>query len=196
MYRFRILHPNAMTRLRLQPVMHGMIGILFLFNVIGVYKMANPNWVMAALFIVMGSASLLFPFMLRRVRKITETNSVLRMLQAFTLLSGCLFFLSHMQPLIGLTLLLAGLGVAYIGYAEYRILQPAYVSTDTTGISLPTVFGQRRHGWNEMKNVILRNDLLTLDFKNNKILQLEVLDEFGPVEAAEMNAFFQSRINS
>ncbi len=47
-----------------------------------------------------------------------------------------------------------------------------------------------------MKNVILRNDLLTLDFKNNKILQLEVLDEFGPVEAAEMNAFFQSRINS
>lgn len=196
MYRFRILHPNAMTRLRLQPVMHGMIGILFLFNVIGVYKMANPNWVMAALFIVMGSASLLFPFMLRRMRKITETNSVLRMLQAFTLLSGCLFFLSHMQPLIGLTLLLAGLGVAYIGYAEYRILQPAYVSTDTTGISLPTVFGQRRHGWNEMKNVILRNDLLTLDFKNNKILQLEVLDEFGPVEAAEMNAFFQSRINS
>jgi hypothetical protein len=185
-----------MTRLRLQPVMHGMIGILFLFNVIGVYKMANPNWVMAALFIVMGSASLLFPFMLRRMRKITETNSVLRMLQAFTLLSGCLFFLSHMQPLIGLTLLLAGLGVAYIGYAEYRILQPAYVSTDTTGISLPTVFGQRRHGWNEMKNVILRNDLLTLDFKNNKILQLEVLDEFGPVEAAEMNAFFQSRINS
>ena len=185
-----------MTRLRLQPVMHGMIGILFLFNVIGVYKMENPNWVMAALFIVMGSASLLFPFMLRRVRKITETNSVLRMLQAFTLLSGCLFFLSHMQPLIGFTMLLAGLGVAYIGYAEYRILQPAYISMDTTGISLPTVFGQRRHGWNEMKNVILRNDLLTLDFKNNKILQLEVLDEFGPVEAAEMNAFFQSRINS
>ncbi|RPD43199.1 hypothetical protein [Chitinophaga barathri] len=196
MYRFRILHPNAMTRLRLQPVMHGMIGILFLFNVIGVYKMADPNWIIAALFIVMGFASLLFPFMLRRVRKITETNSVLRMLQAFTMLSGCLFFLSHMQPVIGFTLFLAGLGVGYIGYAEYKILQPAYVTIDTTGISLPTVFGHRHHGWNEMKNVILRNDLLTLDYKNNKILQLEVLDEFGPVEAAEMNTFFQSRISS
>ncbi|MGN6510594.1 MAG: hypothetical protein ACTHLD_14120, partial [Chitinophaga sp.] len=106
MYKFRILHPNAMTRLRLQPVMHGMVGILFLFNVIGVYKMANPNWFIAALFIVMGIASLLFPFMLRRVRKIAETNSVLRMLQAFTMLSGCLFFLSHLQPLIGFTLFL------------------------------------------------------------------------------------------
>lgn len=196
MYKFRILHPNAMTRLRLQPVMHGMIGILFLFNVIGVYKLPDPNWFIAALFVVMGFASMLFPFMLRRVRKIAETNTVLRMLQAFTMLSGCLFFLSHMQPVIGFTLFLAGLGVAYIGYAEYRILQPSYVTIDNTAITLPTVFGTRRYGWSEMKNVILRNDLLTLDFKNNKLLQLEVLDEFGPVEAAEMNAFFQSRISS
>lgn len=196
MYKFRILHPNAMTRLRLQPVMHGMVGILFLFNVIGVYKMANPNWLIAALFIVMGIASLLFPFMLRRVRKIAETNSVLRMLQAFTMLSGCLFFLSHLQPIIGFTLLLAGLGVGYIGYAEYRILQPSYVTVSESHITLPTLFGSRSHEWNEMKNVILRNDLLTLDFNNNKLLQLEVLDEFGPVEAAELNAFFQSRISS
>ncbi len=196
MYKFRILHPNAMTRLRLQPVMHGMVGILFLFNVIGVYKMATPNWFIAALFIVMGIASLLFPFMLRRVRKIAETNSVLRMLQAFTMLSGCLFFLSHMQPLIGFTLFLAGLGVGYIGYAEYRILQPSYVTVSESNIILPTLFGSRSHEWTEMKNVILRNDLLTLDFKNNKLLQLEVLDEFGPVEAAELNAFFQSRISS
>jgi hypothetical protein len=185
-----------MTRLRLQPVMHGMVGILFLFNVIGVYKMANPNWFIAALFIVMGIASLLFPFMLRRVRKIAETNSVLRMLQAFTMLSGCLFFLSHLQPIIGFTLLLAGLGVGYIGYAEYRILQPSYVTVSESHITLPTLFGSRSHEWNEMKNVILRNDLLTLDFNNNKLLQLEVLDEFGPVEAAELNAFFQSRISS
>jgi hypothetical protein len=196
MYKFRILHPNAMTRLRLQPVMHGMVGILFLFNVIGVYKMAAPNWLIAALFIVMGVASLLFPFMLRRVRKIAETNSVLRMLQAFTMLSGCLFFLSHLQPIIGFTLLLAGLGIGYIGYAEYRILQPSYVTVSESSFTLPTLFGSRSHEWKEMKNVILRNDLLTLDFKTNKLLQLEVLDEFGPVEAAELNAFFQSRISS
>ncbi len=194
MYKFRILHPNAMTRLRLQPVMHGMIGILFLFNVIGTYKMADPNWLIAFLFVAMGLVSIAFPFVMRRMRRFSEANTVLRMLQAFTMLSGCLYFLSHMQPIVGFTLLLAGLGVGYIGYAEYRILQPSYVTFDATGIALPTVFGTRRIGWNEMKNVILRNDLLTLDFKNNKILQLEVLDDISTTKAAEMNNFFQTRI--
>ncbi|WP_119079667.1 hypothetical protein [Chitinophaga alhagiae] len=194
MYKFRILHPNAMTRLRLQPVMHGMVGILFLFNVIGTYKLERPNWMIAFLFIAMGLVSVAFPLLMRRIRKFSEANTVLRMLQAFTMLSGCLYFLSHMQPIVGFTLFLAGLGIGYIGYAEYKILQPSYVEFDTTGITLPTLFGKRRVGWNEMKNVILRNDLLTLDFSNNKLLQLEVLDDISTTKAAEMNQFFQTRL--
>lgn len=194
MYKFRILHPNAITKLRMQPVMHGMIGILFLFNVIGVYKMEDPNWLMALLFIALGTASLAFPFMMRKMRKMSETNSILRLLQVFTLFSGSLFFLSHMQPIIGGTLLLAGLGVAYTAYAEYRIMQPAYAEIGETGITLPTVFGTKAFRWNEMNNVVLRNDLLTLDFRNNKVLQLDVLDEYSPAQTAEINAFFQSRL--
>lgn len=194
MYKFRILHPNAITKLRMQPVMHGMIGILFLFNVIGVYKMEDPNWLMALLFIALGTASLAFPFMMRKMRKMSETNSVLRLLQVFTLFSGSLFFLSHMQPIIGGTLLLAGLGVAYTAYAEYRIMQPSYAEIGETGITLPTVFGTRAFRWNEMNNVVLRNDLLTLDFRSNKVLQLDVLDEYSPAQTAEINAFFQSKL--
>lgn len=195
MYRFRILHPNAMTRLRLQPVMHGMAGLLFLFNVIGAYKMKEPNWLIVALFMIMSLASITFPFMMRRIRKFGEANSLLRTLQAFTLLSGSLYFLSHMQPVVGGTLFLAGLGMAYIGYAEYRILQPAFVRIDENGITLPTLFSTRHIRWNEMNNVVLRNDLFTLDFRNNKLLQLEVLDDISPLQAADMNTFFQQRTN-
>lgn len=195
MYRIRILHPNAMTRLRMQPVMHGMVGMLFLFNVIGTYKMADPNWLMAVLFIIMGLASILFPFMVRSIRKFGEANSILRMLQAFTLLSGSLYFLSHLQPIVGGTLCLAGIGIAYIGYAEYKILQPSYITLNENGIILPTLFSSRHVKWNEMNNVILRNDLLTLDFRTNKILQLEVLDDISPSQTADMNVFFKQRTN-
>ncbi|QEH42798.1 hypothetical protein [Chitinophaga sp. XS-30] len=184
-----------MTRLRLQPVMHGMAGLLFLFNVIGAYKMKEPNWLIVALFMIMSLASITFPFMMRRIRKFGEANSLLRTLQAFTLLSGSLYFLSHMQPVVGGTLLLAGLGMAYIGYAEYRILQPAFVRIDEHGITLPTLFSTRHIRWNEMNNVVLRNDLFTLDFRNNRLLQLEVLDEISPLQAADMNTFFQQRTN-
>lgn len=196
MHKFRILHPNAITRLRLQPVMHGLVGVLFLFNAIGAYRMPQPNWSLVGLFIVAGLGSLILPFQLRKARKFAEVNTLARLVQAFLLLSGCLYFLSHLVPFIATTLFFAGVGVAYIGYAEYRILQPTYAELDNTGITLPTIFAKKRYTWNELNNVILRNDLFTLDFKTNKIMQLEVLDEIGPVETADINDFCQHRLGN
>ncbi|MBW8687696.1 hypothetical protein [Chitinophaga rhizophila] len=193
-YRIRILHPNAMTRLRLQPVMHGLAGILFLMNGIGTYNSPSPNWAMAIFFIVLGLGSLAFPFVMRRFRNIQSANSMARLIQAFVSLTGCLFFLSHMQPLIGILLFLTGIASAYIGWAEYKIFQPCYVKIDMMGLALPGTFSDRTIGWNQLNNVILRNDLLTIDFKNNKVLQLEVLDERGATTVDEMNHFFKSRI--
>ena len=194
MHKFRILHPNAITRLRMQPVMHGLVGVLFLFNAIGAYRMPAPNWSLVSMYIIAGIASLVLPFQLRKTRKFAEVNTVARLIQAFLLLSGCLYFLSHMVPMIAFMLFLAGLGIAYIGYAEYKILQPSYAVLDNTGITLPTIFAQKRYGWNELNNVILRQDLFTIDFKNNKLMQLEVLDEIGPVETSDINTFCVQRL--
>jgi hypothetical protein len=193
-YKLRILHPNTITRLRLQPVMHMLIGLLFLLNGIGIYKTPVPNWSMAVFFFVLGFASIVFPFIMKRFSNIQAANSLTRMIQAFTCFTGCLFFLENKEPLIGLLLLLTGAASAYIGYAEYKIFQPAFARIDTTGITLPTTFSERLIGWNQLNNVILRDDLLTIDFKSNKVLQLEVLDETGPVTAEEMNVFFKSRL--
>lgn len=193
-YKIRILHPNAVTRLRLQPVMHGLAGILFLLNGIGIYRSPQPNWGMAVFFLLMGFASLLFPFVMKKFSNIQAANSLARLVQAFVSFTGCLYFLSHMQPLIGGLLLLTGIASAYIGWAEYKIFQPCFVKTDNMGITLPATFSERLIGWNQLNNVVLRNDLLTLDFKNNKVLQLEVLDEISIATTEEMNAYFRSRL--
>jgi hypothetical protein len=174
--------------------MHMLIGILFLLNGIGIYKTPTPNWSMAVFFLILGFASIAFPFFMKRFSNIQAANSLTRMIQAFTCFTGCLYFLENKEPLIGLLLLLTGAASAYIGYAEYKIFQPAFARIDMMGIILPTTFSQRLIGWNQLNNVILRDDLLTLDFKNNKVMQLEVLDETGLVTAEEMNAFFKSRL--
>ena len=193
-YKLRILHPNTVTRLKLQPIMHMLIGILFLLNGIGIYKGGSPNWSMTTFFFLLGLASIAFPFVMKRFSNIQSANSLTRMVQSFTCFTGCLYFLSHMEPMIGVLLLATGIASAYIGWAEYKIFQPSFARIDITGITLPTTFSERLIGWNQLNNVILRDDLLTLDFKNNKILQLEVLDETGLVTAEEMNAFFKSRL--
>ena len=193
MHRLRILHPNTPSRIRLLPVMHGLTGILFLFNVIGIYRGPQPNWFLAVFFLLLGIACIGFPFIMRRFRKFTEANTVARIAEAFICLTACLYFLSHRQAIIGLMLFLVGLGLAYVGWMEYRIFQPAYARMDNTGITLPTTFARKVIGWNELNNVILRDDLLTIDFKNNRILQLEVLDDPGKDAREALNGFFQSR---
>ena len=66
-YKLRILHPNTLTRLRLQPVMHMLIGLLFLLNGIGIYKSIVPNLGMTIFFFVLGFASIGFPFFMKRL---------------------------------------------------------------------------------------------------------------------------------
>ncbi|WP_440133671.1 hypothetical protein [Chitinophaga sancti] len=193
-YRIRILHPNAMTRLRMQPAMHGLIGILFLLITIGVYNRPDPNWAVAGLFFLLGIGSLVFPFMMKRFKNIQSANSLARTVQAFACLTGCLFVLTHMQPLAAGFLFLTGVAAAYIGYAEYKIFMPSYIRVDLNGATLPTTFSEKVISWSRLNNLILRNDLLTIDFKDNKVLQLEVLDEPGADKEAEMNAFFKSRL--
>ncbi|NLR58484.1 hypothetical protein HGH93_10260 [Chitinophaga polysaccharea] len=194
MHRLRILHPNTSSRIRLLPIMHGLTGILFLFNAIGVYRSPQPNWFLVFFFLVVGIACIGFPFMMKKFKKFTEANTVARMIEAFICFTGSLYFLSHLYPVTALLLFAVGSCMAYVGWMEYKIFQPSYVTMDNTGITLPTLFSKRLVGWNELNNVILRNDLLTIDYKNNRILQLEVLDEPGQEQRAALNAFFQSRV--
>ncbi|WP_133177699.1 hypothetical protein [Chitinophaga parva] len=194
MYKFRILHPSTVTRLRLQPMMHGLVGILFLFNAIGAYHEPHPSYAMSGFFLVLGLVSVALPFVLRRFRNFTQVNTMARVFQAFACFSGSLYFLSHSKPDIAVLLLAVGIGVAYVGYAEHKIMQPAFAKLDMTGITLPTTFSEKLFPWTDLQNAVVRNDLFTVDFKNNKILQLEILDDLPATERDTINEYCQGRL--
>ena len=50
------------------------------------------------------------------------------------------------------------------------------------------IFG-KSYNWSEFSNVILKDELLTLDFKNNRLIQLVVDVNFTPVNEIEFNEF-------
>lgn len=59
-------------------------------------------------------------------------------------------------------------------------------------ISYPS-FPKRIIEWKELNNVILKDDVLTIDLKNNRVYQNETL---SVIHEAEFNEFCQSRIQS
>ena len=59
----------------------------------------------------------------------------------------------------------------------------------TEGVNLTRVFKTVIFPWSEMENVILKDNLLTIDFKTNKIIQVEILETERMVDEAEFNLF-------
>lgn len=63
------------------------------------------------------------------------------------------------------------------------------------GVHLTRVFKTVLFPWSAMENVILKDNLLTIDFKTNKILQVEIVEEGKVVDEAAFNLFCNERLN-
>jgi hypothetical protein len=55
-------------------------------------------------------------------------------------------------------------------------------------------FPQKKYGWDDVNNVVLKDGLLTIDLKNNRLIQKEVNDEVTPKDEKDFNDFCQSRL--
>ncbi len=54
-------------------------------------------------------------------------------------------------------------------------------------------FPWKKYKWNELKNVILKDDMLTMDFKNNKLMQAEIVN--ADIDESEFNAFAKKQLS-
>jgi hypothetical protein len=59
---------------------------------------------------------------------------------------------------------------------------------------IKTNFPKKEFDWNLFSNVVLRDNILTLDFKNNRLIQAEI-EEPEKIDQQDFNDFAQSKIN-
>lgn len=59
---------------------------------------------------------------------------------------------------------------------------------------MSNTFPRKKYQWKEVSNVVLRFGMLTIDFKNNKILQGEVNDDVPNEVEVEFNEFCQKQL--
>ena len=76
---------------------------------------------------------------------------------------------------------------------SFFALEPIILSFTSLYIN-KTKFPNRKFYWQELLNVILKDNILTLDFKNNKLLQAEI--ENTNIDENEFNAFAKAQLNN
>jgi uncharacterized protein (UPF0333 family) len=63
------------------------------------------------------------------------------------------------------------------------------ITIDATGVQINKVLSNKTHSWEEFSNIIVKDNLLTIDFENNNILQVEIADAAVEINEQEFNTF-------
>ena len=91
------------------------------------------------------------------------------------------------------------IGILFVGLAflEYQTKRPLEIGFDRDHVVINTLIRQR-HDWSVFNNVLLKDGLLTLDFKSNRLIQKEVADDEDEYDADEdeFNAYCKDRLAS
>ncbi|MFT3935376.1 MAG: hypothetical protein QM726_17250 [Chitinophagaceae bacterium] len=82
---------------------------------------------------------------------------------------------------------------ALLGLFERQAKHPLEVGFTDTEIAINTLF-RKRYKWTDFNNIILKDDLLTLDFKSNRLLQRETIDEEGDADEDEFNIYCREQL--
>ena len=82
-----------------------------------------------------------------------------------------------------------------LAFLEYQAKRPLEIGFDKDRVVINSLI-RRRYDWSAFSNVILRNGLLTMDFKDNRLFQKEVVDEEEEDDAGEdeFNDYCRARL--
>ena len=75
-----------------------------------------------------------------------------------------------------------------LAFLDFTVRKKPAVQFFADRIELPS-FPKRTVQWNELNNVILKDRILTLDFKNDRLIQSEIQEESYTVDEGHFNLF-------
>lgn len=117
-----------------------------------------------------------------------------------------IYFKSDKEIYYSKALLVAGLVWTRMPYFEWLVIVFAFLAILEYQAKLPPEIGfaqdhivfnglfRKKINWTEIENVILKNGLLTIDFKNNKLLQKEINTGENEASEGEFNAWCREQL--
>ena len=72
--------------------------------------------------------------------------------------------------------------------------QTPIVSINESNITYPSL-PKKKFNWKELSNLILKDGLLTIDLKNNRIIQQPIAETSSTIDEKEFNEFCKQQLN-
>jgi hypothetical protein len=188
-YRFQLKQKDHSTILS---AFHILIGLILVFDFWHSAKTSKKDWIFSALSIIASGFLLIVGTFSKKINLSFSKHLSLLLFETILVTGGGIYFWSIGISLVAVSHVLLGGSVLLFWIYLTRRKEGESILVSDLNIILPGMFSQRIVQWNELSNVLKKHDLLTLDFKNNKLLQVEVTD--GDIRETEFNQFCHEQI--
>jgi hypothetical protein len=180
-------------RLKILSAFHILIALIFLFDLSHTHMDGKKDWIFSAVYFISGIFLLIVGIFNKKFLTSLSKHLALLLFEFMLIISGAIYYWSKGASLVAVShALLAGAIVLFWIYLKKRENGEKIIISEID-IILPGLAGDRIIEWNQLANVIKKHDLLTIDFKNNKLLQVQVINT-DHIDEDEFNQFCQQQL--
>jgi len=169
------------------------MALILALDLFHVNEGQKKDWIFSSVYLI-SCAFLLFAVVFqRKILSDMAKHLSLLLFESALIFIGAIYFWSKGVSLVAFSHgILAGVIILFWIYLKKRV-NGEVIIVSNKNIIFPGLSADRIIEWNELTHVIKRNDLLTFDFKNNKLVQVQVIDS-GEFNDEEFNGFCQHRL--
>lgn len=195
MYTIAVKIDGIESRRRSAGLLHVLIGFFMIFHASNYYRITHyDNFWPVAFILLVASFSLFYGLFRRKVDLSAQLNYWLRLVQLISFTT------------LGILMIQTGRSVDYLGifvfallsiillFSERRIFQETAIYLNEKGIAVPGYYRDHLVKWEDLAEVVIREDFITIFHVKQKYLQFQVMQDLSTLEVAKMNAFCREKV--
>jgi hypothetical protein len=195
MYSVTVKIDGIESKRRSAGLLHIVVGFFLIAKGADYYRFLNYETFVPTLPVfAVAALSLFYGFFRRRVDIFAKYNFWLRLLQTITF------------TVLGFAILKLGRTIDYAGIfifaflclllllSERRVFKETTIFLDESGVTIPGNYKDYLVKWEDLTEVVVREDFLTLFHVKKKYLQYQVMQDLSTLEVAKLNAFCREQI--
>ena len=195
MYTIAVKIDGIENRRRSAGLLHILIGFFMIFHASNYYHITDyKNFWPVAFTLLVASFSLFYGFFRRKIDLSAKYNFWLRLIQFVCFLSLGIFMMNAGSSSGYFAVFIFAFLCLVLLLSEKKIFKEFDLTLDENGVTVPGYYKDTLVKWEELSEVVVREDFVTLFHIKEKYIQFQVMQDLSTLEVAKMNAFCKEKI--
>lgn len=191
---FLLINEKAQKYASQRIAMHIMAGLFLIFYALQYLPTYQENWMYLISILPISLLVIFFSIFKKIIFLDVNHNRVFRILEIGFLLMACMHFIQTDQNISAILYGFISILMLYLLSVESRMMQEQYAIFNADKIQIELPIFTKNIKWNDLKNVVSKNDYLTFEFKNETFAQYKVKHGYDELKLVEFENYIAKQI--